>query len=132
MALARVMHLAGSYWGFVLMSLHLGLHWSMISGMLRKLTGGRKCPALQWVIRIFGILIAAYGAYCFVNADIFSYMFLKTEFVFFDFEKSAVSVFSEYIAMMGLWIWLGYYAEKILKKLSNKKTNRKENSHEKN
>lgn len=132
MALARVMHLAASYWGFTLMSLHLGLHWGMVLGMFHKLTGGRKRPVLQWVIRIFGIFIAAYGAYCFVNADILSYMFLKNEFAFFDFEKSAISVFSEYIAMMGLWIWIGHYAAKILKKLSNKKTNRKENSHEKN
>lgn len=43
MALARVMHLSGSYWGFVLMSLHLGLHWGMITRMLRKLTGGKNC-----------------------------------------------------------------------------------------
>lgn len=132
MALARVMHLAGSYWGFVLMSLHLGLHWGMIIGMFSKLSGEKKLPVLVWTFRLLGLAIAAYGAYCFVNADIFSYMFLKIEFVFFDFEKSAVSVFSEYIAMMGLWIWIGYYVAKILKKLSNKKTNRKENSHEKN
>ncbi|GFI55124.1 hypothetical protein IMSAG013_00164 [Clostridiales bacterium] len=46
MALARVMHLAGSYWGFVLISLHLGLHWGMIIGMFRKLTGGEKLLAL--------------------------------------------------------------------------------------
>ncbi len=132
MALARVMHLAASYWGFALMSLHLGLHWTMIIGMFSKLTERKKLPILKWVIRLSGILIAAYGAYCFVNADILSYMFLQTEFVFFDFEKSAISVFSEYIAMMGLWIWIGHYAAKILKKVSNKKTNRKENSHEKN
>ena len=44
MATARMMHLAASYWGFVLMSVHLGLHWSMILGMCRKLTGGREKP----------------------------------------------------------------------------------------
>lgn len=36
MATARVMHLAGSYWGFVLMSVHLGLHLGMITGMFNK------------------------------------------------------------------------------------------------
>lgn len=40
---------------------------------------------------------------CFVHADIFSYMFLKNQFVFFDFEQSAVSVFAEYTAMMSFW-----------------------------
>lgn len=132
MALARVLHLAGSYWGFVPMSLHLGLHWNMIIGILRKLTGGKKRPILVWILRFAAFVVAGHGAYCFIRADIFSYMFLKTEFVFFDFEKSAFSVFSEYIAMMGLWIFVGYYIAKGLGKLSSLLSNRKENHHEKN
>lgn len=131
MALARVMHLAGSYWGFVLMSLHLGLHWSMILSMFRKLTGGKKLPVLVWILRLLGLAIAGYGAYSFIGADIASYMFLKTEFVFFDFEKSAIAVFSETIATMGLWIFVGYYIAKGLGKLSSRLSNRKEKHHEK-
>lgn len=119
MALARVMHLAGSYWGFVLMSLHLGLHWSMILGMFCKLVGGKRMPVPTWILRLLGLAVAGYGAYCFVEADIFSYMFLQNEFAFFDFDKSAVSVFSEYVAMMGLWIFVGYYIAKGLGKLSS-------------
>ena len=132
MALARVMHLAGSYWGFVLMSLHLGLHWGMIIGLFRKLSGGKNLPALVWIMRLLALAIAGYGAFCFIKADIFSYMFLKMEFVFFDFGKSAFSVFSEDIAMMGLWVFIGYYAAKGLGKLSAIKTNRKEKSLETN
>lgn len=37
MALARQMHMAASYWGFVLMSVHLGFHWSMVVGIYRLL-----------------------------------------------------------------------------------------------
>lgn len=33
MALARRLHILGAYWGFVLMSFHLGLHWNMILGI---------------------------------------------------------------------------------------------------
>lgn len=36
MALARRLHILGAYWGFLLMSLHLGLHWNMILGIARK------------------------------------------------------------------------------------------------
>lgn len=82
MALARVMHLAGSYWGFVLMSLHLGLHWGMILAMFRKLAGGKKSSVLTWLLRIAALAIAGYGAFCFIKADIFSYMFLQNEFAF--------------------------------------------------
>lgn len=35
-ALARQTHLLCSYWGFLLMSLHLGLHWSMILTAARR------------------------------------------------------------------------------------------------
>lgn len=132
MALARVMHLAGSYWGFVLMSLHLGLHWGIIIGMFRKVAGGKRLPAIVWILRLFAAVIAGYGAFCFIKADIFSYMFLQNEFAFFDFEKSAIAVFSEYIAMMGLWIFVGYYIAKGLGKLSSLLSSRKENHHEKN
>lgn len=35
LALARLLHILGSYWGFLLMSPHLGLHWNMVLGRLR-------------------------------------------------------------------------------------------------
>lgn len=30
MSLARRLHILGAYWGYILMCLHLGLHWNMI------------------------------------------------------------------------------------------------------
>ena len=33
---ARSLHMVSAYWGFVWMSLHLGLHWSMMMAMARK------------------------------------------------------------------------------------------------
>ena len=33
MAAARRLHILGAYWGFVLMSVHLGLHWNMFLNM---------------------------------------------------------------------------------------------------
>ena len=36
MSFARLLHMASAYWGFVLMSLHLGLHWNMVLGMARS------------------------------------------------------------------------------------------------
>lgn len=122
MALARVMHLSGSYWGFVLMGLHLGLHWGMVCGMFRKLTSGKK-PAFPWLLRLAGLAAAGYGAYCFIQEDLFAYMFLQTEFAFFDFEKNAVLVFAEYIAMLGMWVCIGFYISKGLGKLSSVKSN---------
>lgn len=34
--LARNVHMICAYWGFVLMAVHLGIHWNMFIGMLQK------------------------------------------------------------------------------------------------
>lgn len=44
MALARQMHIAASYWSFVLMSVHLGFHWGMVVGMAGKIARNRSIP----------------------------------------------------------------------------------------
>lgn len=36
MALGRTVHLLCAYWGYLLLSLHLGLHWGMMVAMARK------------------------------------------------------------------------------------------------
>ena len=111
MATARTMHLAASYWGF---------HWRMILGLFRRLWSRKKTPAtFVWLMRFIAIFIAGYGAYCFHKQNIVSYMFLKQEFVFFDFEQSAVFVFAEYTAMMGLWVFISFYAVKGLRKITS-------------
>lgn len=118
MALARQMHMAASYWGFVLMSVHLGFHWGMIVGMAAKLVSGRKIPkSFFWILRLIAVAAAGYGAVCFYKADLVSYLFLQNQFAFFDFEQTAVSVFTEYIAMMGLWVFIGYYGMKGMSRL---------------
>ena len=106
------MHLSGSYWGFVLMSVHLGLHWSAVMGMCRKLGEGRSLVVISWIMRLFAVLMAGYGAFCFWQADIFSYMFLKVEFAFIDYEKNNVLVLLQNMAMMGLWVFISYYMVK--------------------
>ena len=126
MATARTLHLAASYWGFVLMSIHLGFHWRMILGLFRRLWSRKKTPAaFVWLMRFIAIFIAGYGAYCFHKENIVSYMFLKQEFVFFDFEQSAVSVFAGYITMMGLGVFIGFYTVKGLRKITSQSRRKK-------
>jgi len=105
MALARQMHLAGSYRGFVLMSMHLGLHWNMIMGMARKIAK-RKMPL---PLRIVAAGIAAYGLWAFIRRDFPTYLFLQIHFVFFDFSEPAGLFILDYLAIMGLFAAASYY-----------------------
>lgn len=120
MVTARTLHLAASYWGFVLINIHLGFHWRMIIGLFRRLWSRKKIPAtFVWLMRFIAIFIARYGAYCFHKQNIVSYMFLKQELVFFDFEQSTIFVFADYTAMMGLWIFISFYSVKGIRKITS-------------
>lgn len=127
MAFARKLHMLSAYWGFVLMSLHLGMHGNMINSVVNKSFGTptdfRRYKAVH---RLLTILIAAYGVHAFVKNDIFSYMFLKNEFVFFDPEQPAMLFFSEYLAMMVLFAIIAYYFSMLLQIYTYKKIRKHE------
>lgn len=133
MATARSMHMAASYWGFVLMGIHLGLHWGVLTGIFRNFLRRKKQSGIfMWALRLMAVLIAGYGVKCFAEKDIVSYMFLKNQFVFFDFEQGAVSVLIEYLAIMGFWIFIGYCITKGCEKIPVLRLSRKETDREKN
>lgn len=115
-ALARPMHILCGFWGFVLMVLHLGMHWNMILGMLKKRFGPVTKKPVQMLLRTGGLAIAVYGIYAFLKNQIPSYLFLTSSFVFFDFERPVPLFFTEYLAMMGLFIFLAHYGGKLLRK----------------
>ncbi len=119
-ALARPLHVLSAFWGFVLMALHLGLHWNMILGMVRKATGSASSRSLRVFLRIAAALIAGYGLYALLKNQFLSYMFLTSSFVFFDFERSVLLFFTEYIAIMGLFVFFGHYLSAFLKWVSKK------------
>lgn len=112
---ARRLHMLASYWGFVLMSLHLGLHWSMIMGMAGKLVKNVSLVR-TWMLRILALAIAGYGIFAFVRREIGSYMLLRTQFVFFDFEEPLIFFLLDYMAVMGLFVFIGHYLAEILKR----------------
>ena len=101
------------YWGFVLMSLHLGLHWSIMLAMVGKMAKNPSVPRI-WVLRAAGCLIAAYGAYAFVWRGVGRYMTLQDQFVFFDFSEPLILFLLDYMAIIGLFVFIGHYLAKTL------------------
>ena len=110
---ARTLHMLSAYWGFVLMSLHLGLHWNIMLAMARKMVKESSVPR-TWALRIAGCLIAAYGAYAFVRRGVGRYMTLRDQFVFFDFSEPMILFLLDYMAIMGLFVFIGHYLAKAL------------------
>ena len=111
-AMARPLHILSAFWGFVWMAFHLGLHWNMVLGMARNAIGIETSKTRQMILRITAVLVAGYGLYAFIKNQFLSYMFLVSSFVFFDFERPALLFFTEYIAVMGLMVFLSHYVSK--------------------
>lgn len=118
MSFVRTMHLLASYWGFVLMSVHLGLHWAMLMGVAKKIAGIKEPSLTRTVfLRIIVILIATYGIYAFWQRKNGSYMLLKTQFVFFDFDEPLSLFFADQLAIMGVFVCVGHYTSKLLHRM---------------
>lgn len=84
MALARRFHILGSYWGFLLINVHLGLHWNMVIRMAQKGMRIRKSSKIRSVLLfLLGTAISLYGIAVFIRRDFLTYLLLKSEFVFF-------------------------------------------------
>lgn len=111
-SLARKVHLACGYWSLIFVSLHLGLHWSMIAG---KIGLNRiKSKIFIWTTRILFVAISIFGIYAFFKNNLLSYMFLKNHFAFFNYEQPRILFYMEYVSIMILFITIGHYSRKIL------------------
>lgn len=115
-ALARTVHMLAGYWGFLLMSIHLGFHWNMIKIMAEKFIPIKN--RLKTVIGYLPVLISVYGVFAFFKRGIPGYLTLKTHFAFFDFDEPMIIFFSDYIAVMILFVWVGYLIGKVRKQKS--------------
>ena len=113
-AALQTVHLLSAYWGFALLSLHIGLHWGGIMSMAKRLAK-KPSKIRKQALRDVAFLIAAYGAYAFVKRDFGNYMLLRYHFVFFGDEPLALFLL-DYAAIMGLFVWAGYYLAKVMRK----------------
>lgn len=120
MSFARDLHMIASYWGFVFMSVHVGLHWNMIMLMMRRAVKAAPPSDVRKVLlRIIAATIASYGIYAFIRHDIASYLFLKVMFISFEFKEFPILFFVDYLAIMGLFVFISYYAAKGILRISS-------------
>ena len=105
--LMRKMHLCCAYWAFVLMSFHAGIHCAAMTAKIKH----KKA-----FYAVFAA-VSAYGAYAFAKCGLVQYMFLKNIFVFFDTSKPFILSYTDYITIMALFMFLGFIADTLLKRL---------------
>ena len=118
MVLARRFHILGSYWGFLLMNVHLGLHWNLVIRMAQKGMRIRKSSKICSVLLfLLGAAISLYGIAVFIRRDFLTYLLLKSEFVFLDYGESVFLFYIDYFALMGFCIFIAHYLAKLFRKV---------------
>lgn len=116
-AWARGIHMTASYAGFLLMGFHIGLHYGMILGMVKKICPiVKKNAACIWTLRVLAALIAGYGAYALYTRKFIDYISQKVMFAFFDYEEPVIYFVLDYVAIMGLMIFISYYLQHFIQR----------------
>lgn len=107
---ARKLHMFSTSWSFLLMSVHLGLHWSVIS---RKITQKFN----QSICKIIVLVCIFIGCYVFIEKAFYNELFLLVDFIFLDYQESMFIFLIKQLMMMTPFLFLGY---QLPKKLKNK------------
>lgn len=110
---ARRYHLAMSFWTFILVGLHLGLHVPALTA------GVRWNGKVKTSLAVAFAVLSGVGFWLFVKNRIPEYLFFRMHFAFLDYEKPAVLVFAENLAILTAFAFLGASCASIVKPSKN-------------
>ncbi len=111
---ARELHLSMSYWSFILIGIHIGLHM--------KATTATLPDKGRFVFNTVMAVISGVGLRLFIKSNITSYILFRTHFAFLDYASAKWLIILKNLAMLILFVFAGY----VLSFLTQK--NRKRNS----
>ena len=105
----KKLHIVCSYWGFILMSVHLGMHWGIFINMSKKIIK-------KQIYILIGFIIAVYGIVSFIKRGFYINMFVIAKVP--KAEEAAVFFFMDHVAVMGVFIFITYYLHRLSNKLN--------------
>ena len=109
----RTLHLLAAYWGLALMSFHAGTHGSMVVSKLKN-------KPVKYTVSALLIAAAGYGVYAFIKRSIADFLFGKVMFVFYDPAEAFVLRYLDYLAIIILFMVIGFFVTKLLSLIGRK------------
>ncbi len=106
------LHMLSTSWGFVIMSIHLGLH---LNSVITKINKKMKSSTFEYIYYLVFALLLIYGMYSFIKLNFISDMFLQNPFKVYDFDESPF-VFYLHVISSSLFIALTIYLLNKIKK----------------
>lgn len=111
---ARTAHLLCSYWGFVLVFVHVGVHLRAAVGKLAN------SKALAWTARVALVVLGAVGIWSLFDTGMWSYMALANQFVFVDPSVPFALRLAQYASIAVLVAGLTYYASALCRRVTRR------------
>lgn len=104
----RELHLVSTAWGFILTAMHCGLHINT-----KKIKTKSNKPFMIIASILIGFM-SLYGIFSFITNKLYERLFLITHYAYFNFDKSPIEFFGEYIAILILFSFISYQVKKLL------------------
>lgn len=115
---ARQLHTMVGYLALLIVAVHLGLHWTIIIGVVRRLLNvTEESRARTVVLRIVAAGIAAFGIQSLIVVNVSSKLLMQFSMEFWDFQSAAVAFFLHHAAIIGLGVVIGHYAMQQLRRM---------------
>ncbi|MGD6831033.1 DUF4405 domain-containing protein [Sutcliffiella halmapala] len=109
-------HIMTSYWGFILMSVHIGMSWGTIINAVRKMRGITSTNRIRTIVlRVLAVLIVVYGVQASFERDMFYKLTVYNPFGW-NSDKSAMGFLIDHLSIMGIYICGTHYALKFVRK----------------
>ena len=110
---ARELHLAMSYWAFILMGLHIGLHLKAMTARL----GSKGKSAFKVILTA----VSGVGLWLFLKSGIVNYITFRTHFAFLDYTTAKWLIILQNLAMLMFFVLAGYVVSELTQKNKDKK-----------
>ncbi|MCQ1571383.1 DUF4405 domain-containing protein [Neorhizobium galegae] len=111
----RQIHGLAAYWALVIVSIHVGMRWSMIMGVTSRIPGLVDGSAVRTaILRTIGIAIAAYGIHSSFVLGLGSRLTATITVNFWDFSQTTLGFFVQIGSIIGLCACATHYTIKLL------------------
>ena len=114
---ARRVHMVAAQWVVLLVSIHLGLRWTIVMGALRKsLRLTEANPVRTVVLRVLAAAIGLHGVQASFDMLFGSKLLLLPVLDMWDFSESTPRFFLNYLSIVGLYASLIHYGSQWMQR----------------
>ena len=117
----RQVHILVAWWALIIVSLHLGMRWSMLMNVARNLFAVKgTSTARTAALRVIAAVVAIQGIRSSFDLGMGSKLTAQISIDFWDFNESTVGFFVHVVAIAGLYMSIAHYTMKWLQSRKRK------------